>query len=70
VPTENSIADFVRGLGNPIIVFSRFEELFAQDFLLLFGDRTRAMSMLGAIEKSWNLTRLKAGGEYRSGADI
>jgi hypothetical protein len=51
IPTNWREADFVRGPGSPIIVFSRFEELFARDFLFLFRDKTCAMSMLGAIEK-------------------
>ena len=52
IPHEWREADFVRGPGHPIIVASRFEEMFARDFFFLFGNKTRAMSMLDAIEKS------------------
>jgi hypothetical protein len=51
IPSDWRGADFVRGPGNPIIVFSRFGEMLARDFLFVFGDKTRAMSMLDAIEK-------------------
>jgi hypothetical protein len=50
IPTSWREADFVRGPGNPIIVLSRFQELFARDLLFLLGEKTRAMSMLDAIE--------------------
>ena len=50
IPSDWREADFVRGPGNPIIASSRFEEMFARDFLTLFRNKTRAMSMLDAIE--------------------
>lgn len=53
IPMNWREADFVRGPGNPIIVLSRFEELFARDLVLLFGDKTRAMAMLDDIEEPW-----------------
>lgn len=56
IPADWREADFVRGPGHPIIVFSRFQEFFARDFVFLFGDKRRAMSMLDVIEDSSTLS--------------
>jgi membrane carboxypeptidase/penicillin-binding protein len=39
----------VRGPRNPIIVASRFEEMFRRDFVSLFRNKTRALAMLDRI---------------------